>query len=136
MTLEQVRNEMDGMPVASYHDLERWIVAIDHHLNTRAHADAGDEVTEDDAARLLLSLNCGRYEHTEEEWKEDRQLVLAALRKISLTTCARFGQLLRETIPYLRDEGANYDDDGSNEPLELARHIEATLSPPTTSGKE
>lgn len=36
-------------------------------------------------------------------------------------------QLLRETLPYLRDEASHYEDDGSNEPLELARQIETAL---------
>ncbi|PXV60691.1 hypothetical protein SAMN04487785_102419 [Dyella jiangningensis] len=31
------------------------------------------------------------------------------------------------TIPFLRDEAAKYEDDGSNEPLEIARDLEALL---------
>ena len=37
--------------------------------------------------------------------------------------------LLERAVPFLRDEGARYEDDGSNEPLELARSIEAELEP-------
>lgn len=40
---------------------------------------------------------------------------------------ARAVVLLRRAIPYLRDEGSKYDDDGSNEPLELAREIESLI---------
>ena len=40
----------------------------------------------------------------------------------------RYEALLRETTPYLRDEAANYEDDGSNEPLELVRRIEDALT--------
>lgn len=35
--------------------------------------------------------------------------------------------LLRRAVPFLNDEAAKYDDDGSNEPLELAREIEALI---------
>lgn len=35
--------------------------------------------------------------------------------------------LLRRALPFLRDEGGKYEDDGSNEPLELAREIEALI---------
>src|SRR5690606_5740658 len=37
-------------------------------------------------------------------------------------------ELAKRAIPFLRDEGAKYEDDGSNEPLELARDIEEALS--------
>ena len=37
-------------------------------------------------------------------------------------------ELLRRAIPFLRDEAANYVDDGSNEPLELVREIESALA--------
>jgi hypothetical protein len=37
-------------------------------------------------------------------------------------------ELLRRALPFLRDEAARYDDDGSNEPLELARDIESALA--------
>lgn len=36
--------------------------------------------------------------------------------------------LAARAVPFLRDEGAKYADDGSNEPLELARDIEQALS--------
>lgn len=36
--------------------------------------------------------------------------------------------LLERAVPFLLDEGAKYDDDGSNEPLELAREIETLLA--------
>lgn len=36
-------------------------------------------------------------------------------------------QLLREAVPYLRDAGEPFEDDGSNEPLELSRRIEDAL---------
>src|SRR5690606_40456251 len=36
--------------------------------------------------------------------------------------------LLERAVPFLHDEGAKYDDDGSNEPLELAREIETILA--------
>lgn len=36
--------------------------------------------------------------------------------------------LLLRAVPFLRDEGASYEDDGSNEPLELAREIESVLA--------
>jgi hypothetical protein len=36
--------------------------------------------------------------------------------------------LLERAVPFLHDEGAKYDDDGSNEPLELAREIETLLA--------
>ena len=36
--------------------------------------------------------------------------------------------LLERAMPFLHDEGAKYDDDGSNEPLELAREIETLLA--------
>lgn len=35
--------------------------------------------------------------------------------------------LLRRAVPFINDEAAKYDDDGSNEPLELAREIEALI---------
>lgn len=35
--------------------------------------------------------------------------------------------LLDRALPFLRDEAAKYEDDGSNEPLELIRDIEAAL---------
>lgn len=35
--------------------------------------------------------------------------------------------LLKRAIPFLRDAGAEFEDDGANEPLELAREIEAAL---------
>ena len=35
--------------------------------------------------------------------------------------------LARRALPFLRDEGAKFEDDGSNEPLELAREIDAAL---------
>lgn len=38
-----------------------------------------------------------------------------------------FRELAERAIPFLRDEGEKYDDDGSNEPLELAREIEHAL---------
>lgn len=37
-------------------------------------------------------------------------------------------ELVQRAIPFLRDEGANYADDGSNEPLELAREMESLLA--------
>src|SRR5690606_14901948 len=40
----------------------------------------------------------------------------------------KLAALAQRAIPFLRDEGAKYDDDGSNEPLELARDIEQALS--------
>jgi len=36
--------------------------------------------------------------------------------------------LAERAVPFLLDEAANYDDDGSNEPLELAREIESVLA--------
>lgn len=42
--------------------------------------------------------------------------------------------LLARTIPFLRDAGITYEDDGSNEPLELAREIEAAITTNTTEG--
>ena len=36
--------------------------------------------------------------------------------------------LLERALPFLRDEAAKYEDDGSNEPLELAREIDAILA--------
>lgn len=36
-------------------------------------------------------------------------------------------RLARRAVPFLRDEGTKFEDDGSNEPLELAREIEAAL---------
>lgn len=41
-----------------------------------------------------------------------------------MNTIYELAQAAREALPYLREEGAKYDDDGSNEPLELARRIE------------
>lgn len=40
----------------------------------------------------------------------------------------KLAALAQRAIPFLRDEGAKYEDDGSNEPLELARDIEQALS--------
>lgn len=37
-------------------------------------------------------------------------------------------ELAERAVPFLRDEAAKYDDDGSNEPLELAREIETALA--------
>jgi hypothetical protein len=37
-------------------------------------------------------------------------------------------ELLARALPFLRDEAAKYTDDGNNEPLELARSIEAELA--------
>src|SRR5690606_4465386 len=44
------------------------------------------------------------------------------------STIAKLAKLAERAIPFLRDEGAKYEDDGSNEPLELARDIEQALS--------
>ena len=41
---------------------------------------------------------------------------------------ATLADLARRAVPFLRDEAAKYEDDGSNEPLELVREIEAALS--------
>lgn len=46
---------------------------------------------------------------------------------MSNTTDAVRG-LLKRALPFLRDEATHYEDDGSNEPLELAREIEAALA--------
>lgn len=35
--------------------------------------------------------------------------------------------LLRRAVQFLRDEGSKYEDDGSNEPLDLARDIESLI---------
>lgn len=43
-------------------------------------------------------------------------------------TLSKIAQLAQRAIPFLRDEGAKYSDDGSNEPLELAPDIEAALA--------
>jgi hypothetical protein len=43
-------------------------------------------------------------------------------------TMPELRELAQRTIPFLRDEGSNYEDDGNNEPLELARAIEAALA--------
>lgn len=40
----------------------------------------------------------------------------------------RAQELLRRALPYLADEAAHYEDDGSNEPLELSRDIEQLLA--------
>lgn len=45
-----------------------------------------------------------------------------------MNTVASLRALAERAVPFLRDEGAKYDDDGSNEPLELAREIEAALA--------
>lgn len=39
----------------------------------------------------------------------------------------QFRSLLAQTLPFLRDEADKYEDDGSNEPLGLAREIEALI---------
>ena len=36
-------------------------------------------------------------------------------------------ELLRRALPFLRDAAKPYEDDGANEPLEIARDIEAVL---------
>ncbi len=41
---------------------------------------------------------------------------------------ATLADLARRAVPFLRDEAAKYEDDGSNEPLELVREIEAVLA--------
>ena len=43
-------------------------------------------------------------------------------------TMPELRELAQRAIPFLRDEGSNYEDDGNNEPLELARAIEAALA--------
>lgn len=43
--------------------------------------------------------------------------------------------LLRRAMPFLRDEAGKYDDDGSNEPLELLRQIEDALTPEVRHGE-
>lgn len=40
----------------------------------------------------------------------------------------RARELLRRALPFLADEAINYEDDGSNEPLELSRDIVQLLS--------
>ena len=45
-----------------------------------------------------------------------------------MTNAERARELLERAIPFLHDEGAKYDDDGSNEPLELARDIESFMA--------
>lgn len=45
-----------------------------------------------------------------------------------MNTDKKLVQAARKAIPYLRDEGGKYEDDGSNEPLELARDIESLLA--------
>lgn len=57
----------------------------------------------------------------------ERQSALSA-RPIPSNWVAVPPEMLRRTVPFLRDEAANYDDDGSNEPLELVREIEAVLA--------
>lgn len=42
--------------------------------------------------------------------------------------------LLRRALPFLHDEGGKYEDDGSNEPLELAREIEALIDQKSGKG--
>lgn len=42
--------------------------------------------------------------------------------------------LLRRALPFLHDEGGKYEDDGSNEPLELAREIEALIDQQSGKG--
>ncbi len=44
-----------------------------------------------------------------------------------MTDTDKLRALLREAIPHLRDAAEPYEDDGSNEPLELARRIEDEL---------
>lgn len=41
---------------------------------------------------------------------------------------ATLADIARRAVPFLRDEAAKYEDDGSNEPLELVREIEAVLA--------
>lgn len=41
---------------------------------------------------------------------------------------ASFRALAERAVPFLRDEAEKYEDDGSNEPLELAREIESLLA--------
>ncbi|CAN7329288.1 hypothetical protein LJR143_001651 [Pseudoxanthomonas sp. LjRoot143] len=41
---------------------------------------------------------------------------------------ATIADLARRAVPFLRDEASKYEDDGSNEPLELAREIEAAIA--------
>ena len=41
---------------------------------------------------------------------------------------ATIADLARRAVPFLRDEASKYEDDGSNEPLELMREIEAVLA--------
>ena len=41
---------------------------------------------------------------------------------------ATIADLARRAVPFLRDEASKYEDDGSNEPLELARDIEAAIA--------
>src|SRR5690606_11356143 len=45
-----------------------------------------------------------------------------------MNTQEKLAALAQRAIPFLRDEGARWADDGSNEPLELARDIEEALS--------
>lgn len=45
-----------------------------------------------------------------------------------MNTDNKLAQAARKAIPYLRDDGGKYEDDGSNEPLELAREIESLLA--------
>lgn len=42
--------------------------------------------------------------------------------------------LLRRALPFLYDEGGEYEDDGSNEPLELARELEALIDQQSGKG--
>ena len=37
-------------------------------------------------------------------------------------------EALSKALPYIREEGSKYQDDGANEPLELARDIEELLA--------
>lgn len=71
-----------------------------------------------DAERLNCPA-CGGSGHVDDVKSAEAQ---------AAATISPLLDLAERAVPFLRDEGSKWDDDGSNEPLELAREIEAALS--------
>jgi hypothetical protein len=63
---------------------------------------------------------------------------LAAMELLALhdASVSRMRALLERSAPFLHDAGAEFDDDGSNEPLELALEIDAFLAEPELADTE
>lgn len=70
------------------------------------------------------------YGSPDAETQELMRLLHSAADRITAIEAenARLRAMLERASPFLHDEGDKWEDDGSNEPLELARDIDAVLA--------